>query len=127
MSIGLEVYNRQLAYLLRGDIDGLLRDQYTDDCELVTFEFVLKGKEAIGQYLKVDSPAKSGQILGLKTTHFVTTDDCVIFNAVVESEKMGRFIARDVLYIKDERIHRHIALTLPPEVDRALWEQEQGA
>jgi hypothetical protein len=127
MSIGQEVYDRQLQYLLRGDIDGLLRDQYTDDCELVTFEFVLKGKEAIGQYLKVDSPAKSGKVLGLTTTHFVTTDDCVIFNAIVESEKLGRFIARDVLYIRDERIHRHVALTLPPDVDRALWESEQAS
>jgi hypothetical protein len=122
VSKGLEVYNKQLEYLLRGDIDGLLRDQYTDDCELVTFEFVLKGKEAIGQYLKVDSPAKSGKVLGLKTTHFVTTDDCVIFNAIVESEKLGRFIARDAFYIKDDRIHRHIALTIPPEADKELWE-----
>jgi hypothetical protein len=119
---GLDVYNKQLEYLMRGDIDGLLRDQYTDDCELVTFEFVLKGREAIGQYLKVDSPAKSGKILGLKTTHFLATDDCVLFNAIVESEKLGRFIARDVLYLKDDRIHRHIALTVPPDGDKELWE-----
>ncbi|NCC36518.1 MAG: hypothetical protein EOM24_31575 [Chloroflexia bacterium] len=122
MAKGQEIYDKQLAYLMRGDIDGLLRDQYSDDCELVTFDFVLKGREAIGHYLKVDSPAKSGQILGLKTTHFVATEDCVIFNAIAESEKLGRFIARDVLYIKDDRIHRHIALTLPPEADQALWE-----
>lgn len=122
MSKGQDVYNRQLQYLMSGDIDGLLRDQYTDDCELVTFEFVLQGRAAIAHYLKVDSPAKSGQILGLKTTHFVATDDCVLFDAIVESEKLGRFIARDVLFIKDERIHRHVALTLPPEADKDLWE-----
>lgn len=123
MAKGDEIYAQQLAYLMRGDIDGMLRDQYTDDCELVTFDFVLKGREAIGHYLKVDSPEKSGQILGLKTVNFVATDDCIIFNAIVDSEKLGRFIARDVLYLQGDRIHRHIALTIPPEADRALWEQ----
>lgn len=123
MGKGREIYDKQLSYLMRGDIEGMLRDQYTDDCELVTFEFVLKGREQLYQYLAIDSPAKMGQVLNLQTTHIVDTDDTVIFNAIVDSEKMGRFIARDALYIKDDRIHRHIALTLPPEVDRELWNQ----
>ena len=127
MSKGMDVYNKQLQYLLAGDIDGLLRDQYTDDCELVTFEFVLKGKDALKQYLAVDSPAKMGQVLGMKTTHIVATDDTIIFNAIVDSEKMGRFIARDALYLRGDRIHRHIALTLPPPVDQSLWDQDLSA
>jgi hypothetical protein len=126
MTIGMEVFQAQLGYLGRGDIDGLLRDQYTDDCELVTFEFVLKGKEEIKQYLAVDSPAKMGAVLGMKITHVVATDDTIIFNGIVDSEKMGRFIARDALTLKGNRIHRHIALTLPPDVDQGQWTQALG-
>ena len=124
MSKGLEVFQKQMGYIQRGDVDGMLRDQYTDDCEMVTFEFVLKGKEALSHYLKVDSPAKAGQIRGFKTVHLDATDDCVIFVAIVESEKLGRFIARDAFYLREDRIHRHISLTLPPTADRPLWDLE---
>ena len=127
MTIGMEVFQKQLDYLGRGDIDGLLRDQYTDDCELVTFEFVRKGKDQLRQYLAVDSPAKMGAVRGMEVTHVVATDDTVIFNAIIDSEKMGRFIARDALTLKDGRIHRHIALTLPPDVDRGQWTQRPAA
>ena len=41
----------------------------------------------------------------------------IIFNAAVKSENLGTFIARDALYLRDGKIYRHIALTLPPGVD----------
>lgn len=124
MGKGLDFYNEQLGYMARGDIAGLLRDHYHEDAELVTFEFTLKGIDAIYTYLTEDSPAKMGKALGMETTHFAESDDVVIFNAKVNSEKMGLFVARDVFYFKDAKVYRHIALTLPPDSDRALWESE---
>lgn len=122
MGKGLDYFNEHLGYMARGDIAGLLRDHYYEDAELVTFEFVLKGTDAIEHYLTVDSPAKMGKALGMEVTHFAESDDVIIFNAKVNSEKLGLFIARDVLYLKDGKVFRHIALTLPPEADRALWQ-----
>lgn len=120
MTKGRDFYNEQLAYMNAGDIDGLLREHYHEDVELVTFEFVLKGKDAIKKYLTVDSPAMMGQVLGLSTHHFAESDDVIMYVSEVNSEKMGYFQARDAYYLKDGKIFRHIALTLPPGEDRKL-------
>lgn len=118
MGKGLEFFQKQMDYIGKGDIDGLLRDHYHDDTEMVTFEFVLKGKEALRKYLTVDSPAKSGKVLGFEVIEFAESDDVILFTAVVKSEKLGTFKARDSLYLRDGKVYRHIALTLPPEKDR---------
>jgi len=120
MTKGTDFYNEHIAYMKAGDIDGLMRDHYHEDVELVTFEFVLKGKDAIKKYLTVDSPATMGQVLGLSTLHFAESEDVIMFVSEVNSEKMGYFQARDAYYLKDGKIFRHIALTLPPDEDRKL-------
>jgi hypothetical protein len=120
MSKGMDFYNEQLAFMQRGDVDGLLEAHYHDDAELVTFEFVLKGKEALKKYLAVDSPAQMGKVLGLSTVYFAESDDVIMYVAQAQSEKMGYFQARDAFYLKDGKIFRHIALTLPPDKDKKL-------
>jgi hypothetical protein len=117
MGKGMEFLQKQEEYLARGDIDGLMEHHYTDDAEMVTFDFVAKGKDAIKQYLAVDGPAKSGPILGVELTNVMESDDVIIFNAKVTSEKMGMFIARDAMVFKDGKVWRHIALTLDKERD----------
>ncbi len=113
-------FEEHAAYLGRGDIEGLVRDHYHEDAEMVSFEFVLKGAEAIKHYLAVDNPAKAGKILKFDTQYLAGSDDVIIFTAKVESEKMGTFVARDSYYIVDGKIKRHIALTLPPEKDKEI-------
>jgi hypothetical protein len=120
MSKGMDFYNEHLAFMKAGDLDGLMAAHYHDDVELVTFEFVLKGKEALKRYLAVDSPAQMGKVLGLRTLHFTESDDVIMFISEVNSEKMGYFQARDAYYLREGKIFRHIALTLPPEEDRKL-------
>ncbi len=117
MSWGTDYLNAQVGYLTRGDIDGLMRDHYHDDAELVTFEFVLKGKQAIRKYLAEDEPAQAGQVSGVEMLYLAESDDTIIFTSRVRSAKMGNFIARDALYFKDGKILKHIALTLPPDKD----------
>jgi hypothetical protein len=117
---GKEFLAKQSEYLAKNDIDGLMREHYHPDAEMVTFEFVLKGTGEIGKYLKVDSPAKSGKILGTEITHMVDSDDTILFTAVVNSEKLGTFVARDALYLEDGKILRHIAMTMPPDEDAEL-------
>ena len=98
-----------------------MRNHYHDDAELVTFEFVLKGKDAIKQYLSVDQPRQSGKILGMTMDAYAESDDVILFTSAVTSERLGVFIARDALYVKDGKVLRHIALTLPPESDKSIY------
>lgn len=115
MNAGEEFYQKMLGYLGQGDIDGMMAECYHDDAEMVTFEFTLKGKDAIRQYLAVDEPAQMGQVMGMNRDFFATSDDVIIFKASVKSEKMGTIKADDALYLKEGKIYRHIALTIPPE------------
>ena len=117
MGKGLDFYNKQLEYMTSGDLDGLMENHYHDDAEMVSFEFVLKGREAIKKYIGEDEPAQAGKILSFETVHFAESDDVILFTAKVNSEKMGTFIARDALYLRDGKIARHISLTLPPDKD----------
>ncbi|MEW5803034.1 MAG: hypothetical protein AB1847_13115 [bacterium] len=115
MTPGEKFYQEHLAYLGKGDIDGLLRDHYHEDAQMVTFEFVLKGREAIGKYLKEDAPKVTGKILGLSTDYFAESDDVIIYKASVQTEKFGIIKGDDAFYLKDGKIFRHIALTISPE------------
>jgi hypothetical protein len=121
MSWGQRFLNEHVGYLQAGDFDGLMRNHYHDDAELVTFEFVLKGKDAIKQYLSVDQPRQAGKILGMTMDAYAESDDVILFTSAVTSEHLGVFIARDALYVKDGKVLRHIALTLPPESDRSIY------
>ena len=117
MSEMSDFFAKHLEYLVKGDIEGLVRDHYHDDAEMVTFEFVTKGKDELYNYLKNESPAKMGRTLGSQLVSFVESDDVLCFTAIINSEKMGYFVARDAFYLRDGKIARHIALTLPPDKD----------
>jgi len=117
MGKGLEFFQEHMGYIERGDIEGLLRDHYTDDCEMVTFEFTLKGKEALRKYLTVDNPAQAGKVYDFEVKEFAESDDVIMFAATVTTEKLGTFVARDSFYLRDGKVYRHIALTLPPDKD----------
>ena len=122
MTWGRDFLNRHVELLSKGDIDGLMREHYHDDAELVTFEFNRKGKDAIANYLKVENPAQAGQVSNIEMVAQAESDDTIIYTAIVTSEKMGRFVARDALYVKDGKVLKHIALTLPPAKDvKSEW------
>lgn len=122
-TFGQQFLQDQVKYLTSGDYDGLMKNQYHDDAELVTFEFVCKGKEAIKKYLSVDEPEKAGKVLGMQMHHYYESEDVIIFICSVHSEKLGIFLARDALYLKDKKILRHMALTIPPESDIKIYKQ----
>jgi hypothetical protein len=126
MSWGQDFLGEHVAYLQNKDFDGLMKNHYHEDAELVTFEFVLKGKDAIKRYLAVDQPAQSGKILGMTMNHYAESEDVIIFTATVNSERLGVFIARDALCVKDGKVLRHIALTLSPENDEKIYKAMHG-
>jgi len=123
MSWGQDFLNEHVGYLQSGDFDGLMENHYHEDAELVTFEFTKYGKAAIKQYLSVDQPEQSGKVLGMTMDAYAESDDTIIFTATVTSEKLGVFVARDALFVKDGKVLRHIALTLPPEADKEIYKK----
>jgi hypothetical protein len=120
MTWGQDFMQRHIALQTKGDIDTLMREHYHDDAELVSFEFVKKGKDEIAKYLRVDEPAQAGQVSSVETVALAESDDVIIATAIITTEKMGRFVARDALYLKDGKVFRHISLTLPPGKDVTL-------
>jgi hypothetical protein len=118
MSYGEELFQKHIDFVSKGDIDGLMANNYHDDVEMVTFEFILKGKEAIAKYMKEDAPKITGQILGMSLDYFTATDDLILFKASVKTEKFGIIKSDDALYLKDGKVFRHIALTIPPEATK---------
>ena len=48
---GWDFYNQQIACLEAHDIDGLM-DQYHDDAVLISFDFIIRGSEAIRQHME---------------------------------------------------------------------------
>lgn len=123
MTWGQEYLRRHMELQMKNDIDTLLDEHYHDHAELVTFEFVKKGKAAIGEYLKTDQPGQAGRIVGVEQIALAESDDVLILTAVVTSEKMGRFVARDAFYLTNGKILKHIALTLPPGKDvKSEWD-----
>ncbi len=122
MSWGQDFLNEHVGFLMKKDFDGLMQHHYHPDAELVTFEFVKRGQAAIKQYLGVEQAEKSGKILGMTMDAYFESDDVILFTASVKSEKLGTFIARDALYVKDGKVLRHIALTLPPAADKKIYQ-----
>ncbi len=47
----------------------------------------------------------------------------ILFTMSIKSENLGIVVARDTLYVKDGKIFRHIALTLPPKKDKKICER----
>ena len=119
---GSAFLQKQVDYLLKHDVEGLMTNHYCEDAEMITFEFLCQGREAIGRYLGVDEPAKAGQILGMTMNHYFESDDTIIFTCTIDSEKLGVFVARDALVFKEGKIWKHIALTIPPESDLKIFE-----
>ncbi len=116
MSWGQEFLEEFLGCLQRQDIDRLMHE-YHEDAELVAFEFALKGKDAIKQYFAENLMKKSGKILDMTMEAYFESDDLILFTMSIKSENLGIVIARDALYVRDGKIFKHIALTLPPERD----------
>jgi hypothetical protein len=122
MSWGQDFLETFLGRLQRQDVRELMRD-YHEDAELVAFDFVLKGKDAIRQYFEKGLIKRSGKILDMTMEAYFESDDMILFTMSVKSEKLRIVVARDALYVKNGKIFRHIALTLPPEKDKKICER----
>ncbi len=111
---GRKFYDDQVRFLEAHDIDGIM-SHYTEDAEIVSFDFVRKGHAEIRPhfegYLKM-----LGNITLLSTDKFAETDDSIYFEATIRAD-IGIARVYDVFILESGRATHHftgvISVTQP--------------
>jgi hypothetical protein len=102
-----DFYNRQVDFLTRNDVEGLIKNQYTEDAELINFDYHIKGAPALVEYFK-GYVAGLGYIKLLSTDKYTEGDDSVFFESTVETAG-GTARVYDVFVMRGSKICRHFA------------------
>jgi hypothetical protein len=80
---GKAFYQRQLDFLAAKDIDGLVRNQYAPNGELIGFDFTVKGEAALLRHFEAYLE-RLGEIKLVSTDRFTETEDSIFFEATVK-------------------------------------------
>lgn len=100
-----ELYESRVKLLIAGDVERLVEEHYHDDAVLVSFDKVVKGKDALKEHFR-----GFVQWVGLKevvsTDHFVETPDSFFYEAKAVT-RYGLSRVYDAYYLRDRRIVYH--------------------
>ena len=98
-------YDRQIDFLAKKDVEGLIHNQYTPDAELLSFQNNIRGTADLIEYFK-GYIAGLGYIKLLSTDKYAEGENSLMFEATVET---AGGIARvyDAWYIRDGKIQKH--------------------
>jgi carbon-monoxide dehydrogenase small subunit len=102
---GKEFYRRQVEYLIAGDADSLVEDNYHDDAVLTSAEWVVKGKDALKEHFRNYMRWVTIQEVQ-STEQFAETENTVLFEATVRSN-MGVVQVYDAMVLRDGKIAYH--------------------
>ncbi len=102
---GKQFYQRQVEYLVAGNADALVEDNYNDDAVLTSPEFIVRGKQALKAHFR--NYMRWVKIKAVKSTDkFVETDNTVLFEATVVSN-YGEAKVYDAFVLRNGRISYH--------------------
>lgn len=104
---GRRFYERQVALLQAGDVDGLIEQHYHLDATLIRFEVTVRGHEALKAYFR----AYLQQLVFLEvlsTDHFTETEDAIFLEATMRTA-LGTARVYDVLVLREGKITHHFA------------------
>jgi hypothetical protein len=104
-SFGQEFYDRQIKYLESGDVDGLISNQYLPDAVLVSFDFTVRGHDALVDHFR-NYLDRLGGIKLRSTDKFTEIEDAIFFEATVDAG-IGKARVYDIFMLKDGKIQRH--------------------
>jgi hypothetical protein len=102
---GRVLYDRQIQFLIDKDVDGLVETNYAPDAELISFQNVINGREALRTYFR-GYVEMLGDLVVESTDKFAETDDAIFFEATVMS-KLGRVRVYDAWTLEDGKITHH--------------------
>jgi ketosteroid isomerase-like protein len=105
-SPGYRFYMRHLDYFFNKDVEGLVANDYTEDAQVLAGEFAVKGPEALKQlftgYLDM-----IGDFKLRSTEKFCESDDAIILEATLDTEKTGERKVYDCFVMRDGKIAYH--------------------
>jgi len=104
---GRALFDRQLAFLERNDIDGLIDTQYHPDAVLVGSDFVCRGHAALHAYFTTYLQ-RLGLIKVKSIDAFNEIEDAILFEATITTTQ-GEAKVYDVLLFKAEKVTHHFA------------------
>jgi hypothetical protein len=104
-TVGRVLYERQIQFLIDKDVDGLVETNYTPDAELISFQNVINGREALRTYFR-GYVEMLGDIVVESTDKFAEAGDAIFFEATVSS-KLGRVRVYDAWVLRDGQITHH--------------------
>lgn len=102
-----DFYERQLTLLDPDKVDELIDKQYTEDAVLLGGDVHVRGHDALREHFRGYLAALGG-ITVLSTDLFVEGDDCVLFEATVETGTYGKVRVYDAWVMQDGKIARHL-------------------
>ncbi|MCB0132988.1 MAG: nuclear transport factor 2 family protein [Caldilineaceae bacterium] len=106
VTFGQQFYQRQLDFLVAKEADGLVESQYAEDGEIVSFDFTVKGHEALKNHFRgyLDM---LGYIKVLSTDKFAESENTIFFEATVETQ-LGVAQVYDAFVLQDGKVIHHI-------------------
>lgn len=117
-SFGRQFFDRQMEYLNKNDIDGLVDNQYDEQAILVSFSDTIRGREALRQYFK-GYVEKLGKLELKSIDNFVEIEDAIFFQATMDTV-FGRSQVYDIFVFANGKATRHftgvISVTPKPQV-----------
>ncbi len=106
-------YEKQMDYILRNDVDGMIDNQYAEDGVLISpFDMldtppphIVRGRPALKEFFK-KYLAWHGSIQVESIDQFAGTDESVFFQATFTSQT-GRWVVGDGWYLRHGKIAVH--------------------
>jgi ketosteroid isomerase-like protein len=84
-SPGTVFYERQVALLEAGDVDGLVEHQFHEDATLISFDVTRRGREALRRHFR-DYLQSLGSMKVVSTDKLTETDDALFFEATIRTD-----------------------------------------
>jgi hypothetical protein len=104
---GWKFYQKHLQFFYNKDIEGLLASDYTEDAQLISVDFAVRGYDAMRQifhaYLDM-----MGDFTVKSTDQFIETDDTILLEATIDSPNVGIRKVYDVFIMRNGKISHHI-------------------
>lgn len=105
-TFGEKFYDEQIAYLLAKNVDELIDNHYSEDAEIIGFDFNYRGRDALKahfhRYLEM-----LGGIQVKSTDKFTETADALFFEATVITGAFGEAHVYDAFVLRDGKATHH--------------------
>jgi ketosteroid isomerase-like protein len=108
---GRAFYDEQIRLLQERDIDTLIDTHYAPDAVLISFEKVVRGRDALKEHFR-GYVEMLGHLDVLSTDDFVYTGDGLFFTATVDTQ-MGQARVYDTWTLVDGLITHHFTGMFP--------------